>query len=291
MSDLQIIIWDVQHGNAVYVRTPNNRHMVFDLGVGDYSGNNQLFSPLRELRAKYAAHSLDFVMVTHPHRDHIDDILNFDSFSPRVFCRPKHLSRDDVMKNVRDQDRAKFDKYFEINDAYSVNITGTYDDTIIPDNYGGIKIQFFSTPSLPVDNINNHSIITVLEYLGGKIIIPGDNECSSLDLLMNRNDFKSAILNSDILMAPHHGRESACHDEFLSIANPIVSVISDGSICDTSANPKYSAKSRGWSVHKRSTGQLSERRLLTTNSDGEVYITLGPSSNSQYARFLTIETA
>ena len=40
---------------------------------------------------KYNIRKLDCVMVTHPHLDHIDDILNFDAFNPRVFQRKKTL--------------------------------------------------------------------------------------------------------------------------------------------------------------------------------------------------------
>lgn len=288
MANVEMIIWDVQHGNAVYVKTPNNRHLVFDLGIGDYSGHNQAFSPLATLWHKYNIRKLDLVMITHPHLDHIDDILNFDSFSPSVLYRPRHLKREDVMRNTRDQDKVKFDKYFEINDKYVGDLAGTANDPSVPANYGGLTFQFFNTPELPTDNINNHSIITVLEYLGIKIVIPGDNEFASLDLLMKNEVFKNAIRNCDVLMAPHHGRESAYHSEFVKSANPRLTVISDGSICDTSANPKYSANSRGWQVFKKGTANSTERKLLTTNTDGEVYIKFGPHS-TEYPAFLNVE--
>ena len=29
---LQIKVWDVSHGSAAHIRTPNNRHIVVDLG-------------------------------------------------------------------------------------------------------------------------------------------------------------------------------------------------------------------------------------------------------------------
>lgn len=290
MANLEMIVWDVQHGNAIYVKTPNNKHLVFDLGIGDYSGHNQFFSPLAMLWNNFFIRHLDFVMITHPHLDHIDDIMNLTSFNPSVFARPSYLTRQDVMQNIREQDRPKFEKYFQFSEGYTTDITGTYRDTSNANNYGGVSFQFFSTPTLPKNNLNNHSIITVLQYLGGKIIIPGDNECASLNLLMEQEIFKNAIKDCDILIAPHHGRESACHAEFLKHANPSVSIISDGSVCDTSANSRYSAGSRGWTVYKRGTSIGSNRRLLTTNSDGEVYVTISPCFTGEYARYLKVET-
>ena len=45
---LQIIVWDVQHGSAAYIKTPNNKYMAIDLGAGEAS--NRGFSPLAYLQ-------------------------------------------------------------------------------------------------------------------------------------------------------------------------------------------------------------------------------------------------
>ena len=71
---LQFVFWDVQHGSASHIKTPNDRHLVIDLGTGSYSENKE-FSPLMHLKKKYGVGQLDYVVITHPHRDHIDDIF------------------------------------------------------------------------------------------------------------------------------------------------------------------------------------------------------------------------
>ncbi len=253
MANVEMIVWDVQHGNAIYVKTPNNKNLVFDLGVGDYSGKNRSFSPLIKLWQSYNVRHLDYVLITHPHLDHIDDIENLASFNPVVLHRPVNLTRDIIMPGVRNLDRSKFETYFNFHENYNIDISGTSEDLSIPANYGGISFKHFTTPSLPISNINNHSIITILEHVGIKVIIPGDNEFASLDILMKQNDFREAIRNCDVLIAPHHGRESAYHSDFMRLANPRITIISDGSYCDTSANPKYSAMSRGWKIWKKGT--------------------------------------
>ena len=48
-SNLQIVVWDVQHGNAIYMKTPNGRHVMFDIGTGSYT-NGYEFSPLKHLK-------------------------------------------------------------------------------------------------------------------------------------------------------------------------------------------------------------------------------------------------
>jgi hypothetical protein len=58
---LEFVFWDVQHGHACYIKTPNNRHMVVDLGIGSYS-ENRSFSPLLHLKNKYGAARISFIM-------------------------------------------------------------------------------------------------------------------------------------------------------------------------------------------------------------------------------------
>jgi hypothetical protein len=150
-----------------------------------------------------------------------------------------------------------------------------------------MKFKVFQTPELPETNLNNRSLLSVIEFEGIKIIIPGDNEYASLELLMKRDDFKNAVKDADILLAPHHGRESAFHQEFVTLVNPRITVISDGSVVNTSANSKYSSKSRGWSVYNK--GVSKDRYLLTTNCDGEIYIDFGRNASDQ-KRYLSVET-
>lgn len=284
-TQVEMVFWDVQHGHSTYIKTPNNKHIVIDLGIGDYSGRDTAFSPLRHLKYNYGVQQLDYVIITHPHLDHIDDILNFDLLSPKVFSRPKHITNQEVMEGVRDYDRPKFQKYCQINDSYNQPIGGGTDDPDIPDNYGGMKITSFTPWTCSHNNFNNHSIVSVIEYAAIKIVIPGDNEACSFDELMQRDAFKTAIKNADILLAPHHGRETGYNNDFVNLVNPRLTIVSDGRFCDTSANGRYSQKSRGWTVHKRN-GTSSERKCLTTNSDGEVYLKFGYENDN--SRFIAV---
>ncbi|MDX9872020.1 MAG: MBL fold metallo-hydrolase [Clostridia bacterium] len=286
---VEMVFWDVQHGYATYVKTPNNRHIVIDLGTGDYSGSNAGFSPLKHLKANYGITQLDYVIITHPHRDHIDDILNFDSLSPKVLWRPTALTNDEVMAGVQEKDKAKFQKYCEINNGYNAAISSdSYDNPDKPDNWGGVSIKRFSTSNCDHNNFNNFSAITVFEYAGSKIVIPGDNESASFEVLMKESGFVSTVQNADILLAPHHGRESGYYADFVNKVNPRISIVSDGRYCDTSANARYSQKSRGWTVHKRD-GTSSTRKCLTTNSDGAVTVKFGYQNDNSLFLYVAIE--
>lgn len=286
-KECTVVFWDVQHGHSTYIKTPNNRHIVIDLGTGDYSGNNEEFSPLKHLKNNYYINQLDYVIITHPHLDHIDDILNFDLLSPKVFRRPEQLSNKEVMEGVQEKDKPKFKKYCEINDRYSEPVGSDSSNSVSnSDNWGGLNIKSFTPTSCNHNNYNNHSIITVIELEGLKIVIPGDNEKCSFDELLISETFKKMITNADILLAPHHGRESGYNADFMNLVNPRLTIVSDGRFCETSANARYSAKSRGWTVYRKD-GTSKERKCLTTNSDGEVTVKFG--TNSDGGKFLNVK--
>jgi hypothetical protein len=46
---LEFTLWDVQHGSACYIHTPDDRHIAVDLGIGSYE-DNKPFSPLLHLK-------------------------------------------------------------------------------------------------------------------------------------------------------------------------------------------------------------------------------------------------
>lgn len=277
MNEAQVIFWDVQHGHAAYIQTPNGRHIVIDLGIGSYS-SNQEFSPLLHLKNN-GIDQLDYVVITHPHLDHIDDILNFDALNPKILLRPKHLSREEILGDVREQDREKFDKYFEIDGRYNASISNTVNDPSLSEHWGGLKIKTFVPTDCSHLNINNHSIIVVIEYADTKMVFTGDNETCSYNELLALPEFQEAVKNADILLAAHHGRESGYHNDFVSLVNPNVTVVSDGRFGDTSATTRYSAKSRGWEVYK-SDGSSSKRYVLTTRQDGVIVARFGYQNNT-----------
>jgi competence protein ComEC len=276
MEKVTVVFWDVQHGNAVYINTPNNRHIVIDLGTGSYGDNNLEFSPLLHLKNKWNINQLDYVIITHPHRDHIDDILNFEKLFPNVLLKPSVPKEviEDLLSQAGEKDKPKFEKYLKLLENYTAPVSSENDPSN-PNNYGGLVIRSYFTTQCAPSNINNYSIITVISFAGRKIVFTGDNESCSLNKLLENENFKEAVKNADILLAPHHGRESGFHSEFVSLANPKLTVVSDGRFCDSSASSRYSEKSRGMIVKKRSNGKREKRYCVTTRKDGCILVEFG----------------
>lgn len=277
---LEVIIYDVKHGNFAFIRTPDGTQIVQDLGQGSYGDSSESWSPLKNLKNNWDVNSLDYAIVTHPDLDHIEDILNLEDFNPTNFLRPTHLPEDIVVDNIRDSDREIFEEYVEFDKLYRDPIhNGKLE--LEPTETGGVNIKSFQPSECGTSKFNNHSIVTVLEYGDNKIVLPGDNEAPSWRELLERDDFKEAIEGTDVFMASHHGREDGFCEDIFEYFNPKLTVVSDGEHGDTSATGKYNGVTDGWKVHRRN-GESERREVVSTRKDGVVYIKVGYNEENSY---------
>ena len=266
---LRLMMWNVQHGSAAYIQTPNGKHIVLDLGAGDE------FSPLTHLW-QCGIRKLDHVTLTHPHMDHIEDILYFDAFAPTTLWAPQHLTEDDIRGGnppPSQEAEAKIRKYLEITGRYIGSVV-PQNDVTKPENNGNVSVKTFIPSQASTGNLNNHSVVTVLEYSGVKILIPGDNEPPSWEELLKRPAFVTAIAGTHVVVAAHHGRESGFHRPLFDYFSPLVTLISDGRIVGTSVTGKYDDVTKGWTVRRRN-GTMQERKCVTTRNDGTIEVTIG----------------
>lgn len=270
---LIIKVWDVLHGLAIHIRTPNGKDVVIDAAT-----NKNGFSPLKHIKQNHKVGTIEYAIITHPHMDHIRDIEELIAFAPKVMKKPSHIKRQDLdLSAFSSGDRGVIEKYFELNDSYSSNIDDGHEhNPKNPENYGGVSIQTFGIEDLPKANLNDHSIVTVIEYAGSKILIPGDNEAASWKKLLDKEDFRKAINGTDVFVAAHHGRESGYYKELFQYIAPSIIIISDSPGTDTSAVSRYYTHSKGWKVFGGSAGDEGETRyVLSTRCDGMIQIKCG----------------
>lgn len=281
---LEIFFWDVQHGNAIYINTPNGTQIVYDLGIGNYGQNNSKFSPLIYLRNRYGIERFDQIIISHPDLDHLADILNLRFFSFQRFSRPHNITKQEIEEKINNSDddyRKKiFKEYIELIDNYNQPVSPKTDPTL-PENNGGINIKlFYPTPDIMSNRTNNHSIVTIISYANSKIVLTGDNESPSWKFLLEDQRFLKEINNTSIFLAPHHGRKNGYYTDLFKYFKPDLTIISDGDVCDTSATSRYSAISKGWLVHDQN-GNSTERKCLTTRNDGTVTVKMGYKSDGK----------
>lgn len=277
---LNILMHDVGHGQSIHAFTPAGQVIVIDLGC------SADFSPLEWLRKQTG--QIDLLVITHPHGDHIDEMLMvYDlGFKVRQFWRPKWLPKAEVYKQNQANYTKKLDKYFEMSDAYNLEIPSgeLVGEPLVS---GGVSIKEFSSQNCGVSNINNHSGVVVFDYSGSKIMIPGDNEPPSWNELKKQPAFQLAAKNTDIFMASHHGRTSGYEVNLFELFKPSLCMVSDGRVQDTDAADRYSYHASGWTVHSRSGKPSTKRNCVTTRSDGAIDIQIGRNQSSG-SNFLSV---
>ena len=258
---LKLKFFDVQLGNATLIQT-DNTNILFDIGCNSTLDEHPLFS---------FEGNLDYLIITHPHEDHITGLVDIDSKRPRVFGRngriPLNLIEERIASTDNESAIEAYEKYLELTADYKFPVN-PLNDPENPSYNGHLEIYSFA-PSGNIKDLNYYSIATILKYECNTILLMGDNTPSNIQELLEFEDFFNKTTDIDILLAPHHGRDSSYSVEFLNHLNPQITIISDESGKDNvSASDKYGSKSRGYKVHKNN--ELIERKCLTTRNDGTI---------------------
>ena len=276
---LDIVAYNVERGNAIWVSLPDGKNLMFDIG------RRADFSPLWDMWGKGVRY-LDGLVITHPHTDHFNDITSLNRlFTTRgcvgVFLRPAHISSNDIYALNRDANLVS--DYIQLASSFS-DFIGNY--SYVTWDVGGVHLDIFRPHSCAISNLNNHSLVIFISYNGIKVLIPGDCEKAAWNELLESPSFQKVVYGTKLLVAPHHGLESGYSSVLMSEINPDICVISEGRVTDTDVCSYYSGKCRGHQVSIK--GGIEEiRRTVTTRNDGNVHICI---SGNPYAQGYSIST-
>ena len=286
---LELVVWNVQHGSAVYAKMPNGQHIAIDLGASGENGS--VFSPLQTLRFTRGLQRLDGLIITHPHRDHLDDIFSLQYLPATILHTTWHLTDHEILAGNQAEDSAIINSYLNLRNGCSFPAP-VEKQVVRGEDFLTAGFQIFCPTKASRKNLNDHSLVVVISYAGLKVVIPGDNEPTSWRELLEDPAFRVAVLDADILVASHHGRESGyCSELFDTLGEPRLVVVSDGEFCDTSATTRYSARARGWRVFDPF-GDSETRYCVTTRNDGHITIKCGWNVEKSSAKnFLNVTTS
>ena len=270
---LDIVVYNVERGNAIWVSLPDGKNLMFDIGRRDD------FSPLLDIWGRGVRY-LDGLIITHPHTDHFNDIttlnrLFISSGGIGVFLRPAHISSKDIYSQNRDANLVS--DYVQLTSSFSDSI-GNY--SYVTWDIGGVHLDVFRPHKCGTSNLNNHSLVTCMSYNGTKILIPGDCEKAGWNELLELYSFQKAVYGTRLLVAPHHGLESAYSNDLMSAISLDVCVISEGHVTDTDVCSYYSRKCRGHQVSIKG-GSEEFRRTVTTRNDGNAHIRISGNPYNQ----------
>lgn len=195
---------DVGQGDSILIQTPTQNILV-DGGergdtVVDYLTNSNV-------------NSLDLVISTHPHADHIGGLINV-----LQKIAVKEVIDPGVVHTTK-----TFEEYLTLIDEQNIIFTeGRAGMQRALD--GGAKMQIFHPSSPSGSNLNEASIVVKLNFGQVSFLLTGDVDQTSLEEMLGRN----YNLKSTILKVSHHGSWTGTSSAFLSAVTPQAAVIMCG---------------------------------------------------------------
>ncbi|HYA14962.1 MAG TPA: MBL fold metallo-hydrolase [Syntrophales bacterium] len=213
-DSLKVTVIDVGQGSPTLIRLPGGKKMLVD-GGGSYEN---MFDIGRYVVAPYLWHerikSIDIVVLTHPHPDHLNGLLfilsNFDVKEVWSNGETAEIETyDDFVKIINEKN---ITHRFISEDTSHVTIGSTM-ITILnplkPVNLGNDLPRKF-------DETNNDAIVMKLTLGNVSILLPSDiSEPTETRLVKSSKNLKSQIM-----LVPHHGGLTSSTTSFLNCVKP-----------------------------------------------------------------------
>jgi competence protein ComEC len=231
-NKLDIYIWDVGHGLSVTVITPFvstaagvvlNRRRVIQIDAG--VNQEYEFFPITHLVHKRGLRFIDYLILSHPDKDHIDELpkilqmIASGHLNVNCLIRNRTIPNESISEIATEEGPAK-SSYKYMNDTFVAPIDAH--NILHPLNFGGVTVETQHLIHTPTFNEpNNLSVVANIKFGNTQIIIPGDIEEAGVNLLLGLNKMPFAEpFSYRILLAPHHGSRTAKPAKFLAHMKP-----------------------------------------------------------------------
>ena len=210
-NELEVVFMDVGQGDAILIKSPYGQNVLIDGGP-----DNKVIQELGS-NLPFWERSLDLVILTHPHADHITGLVEVLKrykvekilWTGVLHTSPDYLAWLDVIKekNIK---------------------TGKVDRRQIIEMGEDLRLEILYPISdwqgKHAENLNNNSVATLLVHGENSILLTGDAEEEEEEELMRLYP----DLQVDIFKAGHHGSNTASTADFLDMIQPEIVTISCG---------------------------------------------------------------
>jgi competence protein ComEC len=219
-----VVMLDVGQGDGIIVRTPHGHTIMFDtggrleIGAGEDSSAETIGERIVvPYLIRSAVRHVDGLILTHPHGDHVGG------------CAPilRDLGAAWIADGGQPYDGHAYRDCIAIARARGVPIHEPRAGEVWHTD-DGVTLRFLS-PSEPFladtgDDVNENSIVVMLEYQGFRMLFMGDaGQNAERRLLASGID-----LHADVLKVGHHGSAYASTPAFIAAVDPKVALISVG---------------------------------------------------------------
>tara|TARA_R110000868_G_scaffold122877_2_gene325779 strand:- start:13013 stop:13816 length:804 start_codon:yes stop_codon:yes gene_type:complete len=255
---MDLEIFDVEHGACALLTCDDNTRLMIDCG---HNASTQ-WRPGTYLKQQGIA-KLDLLTITNYDEDHVSGISNLlDEVDVRWLTRNGSVSSANI-RELKSEDGmgVGIDRLVR-----AIDRTFTGDGSSPMPTFLGLERKLFCTSYPKFTDENNLSLAVLLRCHGIGVLFMGDLECAGTLELLKREDFRQALRETHVLVAPHHGRESGCCEEMFEFCSPYYVVISDKGYMHSTQEtvPFYRSKAKGGPFRGET------RHVLTTRRDEKI---------------------
>ena len=210
---MEVTFLDVGQADAIHIQTPNGSQILIDAGRWTPMSNSgeRVLYPYFEYNQ---IESLDAVILSHPHADHIGGM-------PVLM---EKMNMDVIYQSNFEYDSVLYRTVMKLSEEKNIEIRYPVAGDLIEID-PAIRIFVLSPePGLPVDrNPNNHSLSVKIVYGKTHFLFTGDAELEQERKIVARyGDF----LKSDLYKAGHHGSNTSSSRPFMQQVQPEITVAS-----------------------------------------------------------------
>ncbi len=203
-GDLKVHFIDVGQGDSTFIEFPNGETMLID--AGEWTEAEKVIDYIN----KCGANKIDYLIVTHPHSDHIGGLSYvINEFETGKMYMPKVSHQTKTFENLLDA--------IEEND---LPVFSAKEGVVICENEQ-LKIQIIAPVSDGYESLNDYSAVIRLDYGETSFLFMGDAE------QISENEIEADV-NVDVYKVGHHGSKTSSSKEFLYRVMPEIAVISVG---------------------------------------------------------------
>jgi competence protein ComEC len=209
---LHVFLLDVGQGDAILIETPSGQHILIDGGPAD----GGLAACLGK-RFSFWERSIDLVVSTHPHEDHIGGLVEV----------LKKYEVKQVLESAAEYDSPVYREWQSLVEGKRIKRTVAQCGQHI-ELGEGIRLDVLYAGEASLGNaafaLDSNSMVLRLVYGNVSVLLTADIFEETETCLLDSRFY----LNSTVLKVAHHGSDTSSCAEFLAEVKPQVAVISVG---------------------------------------------------------------
>jgi competence protein ComEC len=204
---------DVGQGDALALRTPAGRWLLFDAGrswIGGDAGRSTVVPYVRRRGGSVRA-----FLLSHPHSDHVGGGASvIDALTPDEYWDAAYVAGSTPYRASLDAATKKRVAWHRVHPGDAFTVDGVRVSFIAPD----------SSWTASLTDANEASAVALVQYGRIRFLLTGDAEAGEEEwMLKNTTD-----LEADVLKVGHHGSSTSSTSAFLDAVKPRVALVSVG---------------------------------------------------------------